>query len=120
MRTILLLLTVLSSAASLHAEDPIDPADYLKIMMESKLHYNLGSKPAQTPVEEMVCRRRDASTRVVMNGETRKLVAWPVSDGYIFFEIIGQRCPLAMLSIDPESEKQLEAYVRKYVIVEKK
>jgi len=37
--------------------------------------------------------------------------------GYIYFEIIGQHCPLAMSMMDEESKAQVEQYIRKYVIV---
>ncbi len=38
-------------------------------------------------------------------------------DGYIYFEIIGQHCPLAMSTLSDEAAKGVEDYIRKYVIV---
>jgi tetratricopeptide (TPR) repeat protein len=37
-------------------------------------------------------------------------------DGYILFEIIGQRCPLALSLIDDESKAQIEKYVRTFLL----
>jgi tetratricopeptide (TPR) repeat protein len=71
-----LLLGCLALTAS--AADLLGPADYLKILVDSKLHYNVQSEPAKKPLEEMVCARRDASMRVVQNGKEKTLVAWTV------------------------------------------
>jgi hypothetical protein len=38
-------------------------------------------------------------------------------DGYILFEIVGQHCPLAISTGNDESIRQVDAYIRKYVIV---
>jgi hypothetical protein len=38
-------------------------------------------------------------------------------DGYILFEIIGQHCPMVMSTGNDEAIKQVDAYIRKYVIV---
>lgn len=38
-------------------------------------------------------------------------------DGYILFEIIGQRCPMAMSVMNESALKEADRYIRKYVIV---
>ncbi len=38
-------------------------------------------------------------------------------DGYILFEIIGQRCPMAMSLLQDDLTKELEKYIRAYVVV---
>lgn len=38
-------------------------------------------------------------------------------DGYILFEIIGQHCPMAMSTMSDDGVKDVDAYLRKYVIV---
>lgn len=40
-------------------------------------------------------------------------------DGYILFEIIGQHCPAGMSMVSDEALKQVDAYIRKFVIVAK-
>ena len=40
-------------------------------------------------------------------------------DGYIVFEIIGQKCPRYMSLADDITKKQVEDYIRKYVILAK-
>lgn len=61
------------------AEDlVIDPLQYLKIMADSKLVYNVGSSAAKTPAEVLNCPHRDPSMRVVLEGKEKKLVPWNV------------------------------------------
>lgn len=74
----LLLLLSLAFAAIAGADDLLGPADYLKILMESKLSYNMRSEPAKTPVAEMQCPRREPSMRVIAEGKGKKLVPWVV------------------------------------------
>jgi len=76
MRSIFVLLFLVASAAA--AEDVLGPAEYLAILAESKLHYNILSTPSKTPIEELRCPRRDESTRLVIEGDKKKLVAWTV------------------------------------------
>lgn len=38
-------------------------------------------------------------------------------DGYILFEIIGQHCPISLSLMDDASIKQVDGYIRRYVIV---
>ena len=40
-------------------------------------------------------------------------------DGYVIFEIMARRCPLAASMMPDDARKELEAYVRKYVVVAK-
>jgi tetratricopeptide (TPR) repeat protein len=76
MRTLLL---ALSFAAIAGADDLLGPADYLKILTESKLRYNFTTQPAKTPVAEMNCPRRDLSMRLLNEGKnTKSLVNWAV------------------------------------------
>jgi len=72
------LLLVLLAPLSI-ADELLTPADYLKLMEESKLRYNLMSEPSKNPIEEMTCPRRDESLRVVKEGEKTSLVTWSVA-----------------------------------------
>lgn len=76
MRSAAALLLFLSAAAS--AEEILGPAEYLAILAESKLHYNIVSEPSRTPAEELNCARRDQMLRVVADGAQKKLVMWTV------------------------------------------
>jgi tetratricopeptide (TPR) repeat protein len=38
-------------------------------------------------------------------------------DGYILFEIIGQQCPMAMSLLKDDLQKELEKYIRTYVVI---
>lgn len=38
-------------------------------------------------------------------------------DGYILFEIIGQRCPIGMSLLNDDARRELEKYIRAYVVV---
>jgi tetratricopeptide (TPR) repeat protein len=60
------------------AEPLLDPADYLKLLTDSKLHYKFNTKPAATPVPEMNCPRRFENLRVTGSGSDKKLVEWVV------------------------------------------
>lgn len=62
-----LCLVLLANAVA--AEEPLGPMDYLKILTDSKLHYNLLSNPSKTPVGNFECPRRDESLRVVRDGD---------------------------------------------------
>ncbi len=74
-----LALALFATVPSAHAEEPLlGPADYLKILTESKLRYNVNTKPAATPVTEMDCGRRFESTRVTGTGDAKKLIDWVV------------------------------------------
>lgn len=75
-------LFALTSVAA--ADEVLGPAEYLKIVAESKLQYNIGSKPARMPVDLPACPRRDESMRVVQRGGEKKLAPWPMNP-----EIIG-------------------------------
>ena len=77
MRPIILALSIAIAASATAADNKLlGPEDYLQITIDSKLHYNMIQQPAKTPIEELNCPRRDESTRVVMNGKEKKLVAW--------------------------------------------
>jgi tetratricopeptide (TPR) repeat protein len=75
MRRLLPLLALLALAPSLHAADDVN---YARLLADSKLHYKLLGEPSKTPVPEMNCPRRFATTRVVPDGTGRKLVDWNV------------------------------------------
>jgi len=66
-------------AVAAFAEDPVGPAEYLKILADSKLTYSLDSKPAKQPVSEMTCERRDERTRVVAKDGKREVTRWVVA-----------------------------------------
>jgi hypothetical protein len=38
-------------------------------------------------------------------------------DGYLLFEIIGQKCRIGMSMMDDASRQQVEGYIRKYIIL---
>ena len=65
MRQLLLVLALCSVPSIVAADDVLTPADYLKILTESKLRYNILSTPSKTPIEEMRCPRRDMDMRVI-------------------------------------------------------
>jgi tetratricopeptide (TPR) repeat protein len=75
MRPFLLVLS-LALAGIAGADDLLGVADYMKIISDSKLRYNIATEPAKKPVKEMDCPRRDLSTRVVKKGAGKSLVDW--------------------------------------------
>lgn len=75
----LLSLFAAAVASTARAGDVLGPADYLKITIDSKLTYRMGFEPSKSPAKMPECPRRDASTRVVHDGTTTKLVAWTVN-----------------------------------------
>ena len=77
-RRILALLPLVTVALTAGADDLLGPAEYLKILTESKLRYNLLGGPSKTPVDEMRCPRRDETTRVKVEGNEKTLVAWTI------------------------------------------
>ena len=78
MRRIALAVLLCSAAWSAHADDVLGPAEYLKILSDSKFRYTVLAEPAKNPVAEMRCDRRDARTRVVAKGDEKKFVAWAI------------------------------------------
>lgn len=38
-------------------------------------------------------------------------------DGYILFEIVGRNCPIMLSTMNDDARRQVEGYIRKYVIV---
>lgn len=79
MRCCFFSLCVILFASVVAADEPLGPADYLKILSESKLQYNIGSQPSKTPMELPACPRRDESMRVVQSGAEKKLAPWPMT-----------------------------------------
>jgi tetratricopeptide (TPR) repeat protein len=78
MRRLLVLLLPLLAIPAL-ADDVLGPADYLKILVDSKLHYKIVSEPAKTPLEPTVCGRREESMRLVTKENGKSLVPWTVN-----------------------------------------
>ncbi|HYU24459.1 MAG TPA: tetratricopeptide repeat protein [Thermoanaerobaculia bacterium] len=76
MRSIVVLLLF---AATAIADDVLGPAEYMKIMEASKLHYKIGTEPAKTPVAMMNCARRDETTRLVVEKNRKKLIDWTIA-----------------------------------------
>jgi len=70
-------LIVLANVAA--AGEPFGPDEYLRILSDSKLRYNILGQPVKTPVEVRSCPNRDESMRVVQRGGEKKLVPWPMS-----------------------------------------
>ena len=60
---------------SVFAGEVLQPADYIKILTDSKLTYNIVPEPSKSPVEELRCPRRDERTRVVVENGEKKLAA---------------------------------------------
>ena len=116
MRSIALLLATLATLAA-SAEDPLlGPADYIRIVTDSKLMYTIGRDPVKDPLEPMKCPRRDNTMRVVTDAKgERKLVAWNVAPAAVKllaeaekafdandYETAGKKY-LAAAEADPES-----------------
>jgi len=78
MRCWFLSICLIVVASTVAADEPLGPAEYLKILSESKLQYNIGSQPSKTPAELPACPRRDESMRVVQSGAEKKLARWPL------------------------------------------
>jgi tetratricopeptide (TPR) repeat protein len=78
MRRIAAVLFLLAVSLSAPAEDLLGPADYLKILTESKQRYNLVTQPSKTPAPQMDCPRRDLNTRLRVNGAKKTLEAWTI------------------------------------------
>src|SRR5207248_5101537 len=79
MRKLLIVLALCAAPAAAAADDVLNPADYLKILTDSKLRYNILSTPSKTPVEEMRCPRRDMTMRAVADSNGKiSLVEWKV------------------------------------------
>lgn len=66
-------------AGAVVADEPLGPADYLKIVSESKVQYNISSQPGKNAAALPVCPRRDESMRVVQSGGEKKLAPWPMN-----------------------------------------
>ncbi len=91
MRPLLLVLSF-AFAAIAAADDLLGPADYLKILMDSKLRYNFNQEPAKTPIAEMQCPRHDLSMRLINEGKDRKsLVNWVVKPEAIKLIVEGEK-----------------------------
>jgi tetratricopeptide (TPR) repeat protein len=94
MRSLAVLIALLFAASPIAAEELLGPAEYLQIMTDSKLRYNMLAEPSKTPVKVMECARRDLSTRVVTKGTTKSLVAWTlerttrklIEEGEVFYQ----------------------------------
>lgn len=80
-RTIALVTLVLLACSALaqNAQKEEESPDYFAILNDSKLKYNITAEPSKTPIEEETCPRRDERTRLVANGDDRKLIAWAVA-----------------------------------------
>ena len=79
MRVGLLSFCLFALASVAAAEELLGPIDYLKVLADSKLQYNIGSQPSKTPAALPTCPRRDESMRVVQRGAEKKLVPWPMT-----------------------------------------
>lgn len=91
MRPLLLALSC-AFAAIAAADDLLGPADYMKIITDSKLRYNINTQPAKTPIAEMQCPRRDASMRLLNEGKDKKsLVNWAVKPDAMKLIVEGEK-----------------------------
>lgn len=52
-----------------------------------------------------------------LEAHIREVASQDLLPGYILFEIVGRNCPLALRVMDDAMKRQVEGYVRKYVIV---
>jgi tetratricopeptide (TPR) repeat protein len=78
MRRLLLLLSFFATAHTAIASDLLGPAEYLKILTDSKLRYKILSEPSKTPLGQMECERRTELLRVVSKGNEKSLVTWTI------------------------------------------
>ncbi len=88
-RIALLALTLF--AFSSFAGDLPSPADYVTIITNSKLRYNILSEPSKMPIEELTCPRRDERTRLVVKGNEKSLVAWNVAPAALKLLLEGEK-----------------------------
>ena len=94
MRRLLLSLILIALPIIARADEVLGPAEYLKILVDSKLHYNMLSQPSKTPAALMTCPRRDERMRVVREGDGKKLIQWNVkleslnllNEGEVFYQ----------------------------------
>ena len=94
MRSWLFSICLITLAGTLAADEPLGPAEYLKIVSESKLQYNISSRPSKAAMALPTCPRREESMRVVQRGAEKKLAPWPMkleivpllSEGEKFFD----------------------------------
>ena len=94
MRSWLFSICLITLAGTLAADEPLGPAEYLKIVSESKLQYNISSRPSKAAMALPSCPRREESMRVVQRGAEKKLAPWPMkleivpllSEGEKFFD----------------------------------
>jgi tetratricopeptide (TPR) repeat protein len=77
-RLLVVLFPLVAATSTAFAGDLLGPADYLKILIDSKLHYKILSEPSKTPEKQMTCDRRTYSTRLVTKGNSKSLVEWTV------------------------------------------
>src|ERR1043166_8352967 len=78
MRCWFISICLIALAGTIGADEPLGPVEYLKILADSKLQYNLKSEPSRNAVELPACPRRDESMRVVQSGAEKKLAPWPL------------------------------------------
>lgn len=70
--------TPLLPASASAAAGVLGPADYVKILEESKVRYNFVAAPAKNSVRPMTCSRRTEAMRLVVEGQKRSLVGWAI------------------------------------------
>jgi tetratricopeptide (TPR) repeat protein len=79
MRKTIVMIFFLLAAASLFADDVTGREYYLKVLVDSKLTYNVASGPVKDPVSlDLSCAQRDEKKRVVVVDGAKKLVDWNV------------------------------------------
>jgi tetratricopeptide (TPR) repeat protein len=78
MRTFIFALSLALAGIAAADDLVVDPVQYLKIVGESKLVYNIGEAAAKAPAVVVNCPRREPNMRVVADGKEKKLVAWDV------------------------------------------
>jgi len=79
----------------------------------NRTHAQLEKEKKKTGKAEIVAAMPELERHLVDVAESQLL------DGYILFEIMGQQCPLPLSMAGEDALKQIDGYIRKYVIVGK-
>lgn len=77
-RLLLFLLALLAASLPSQGDELLGPEQYLKILTDSKLRYNIITTPSKTPADEMRCPRRDETLRLESKGAEKSLVPWTI------------------------------------------
>jgi tetratricopeptide (TPR) repeat protein len=76
MRYMLFAVALFAVSTAGAAEAPLSPAAYLKMLLDSKLQYNVIHEPSRTPAEIRTCPEPGGPLRVVVRDGAKELVPW--------------------------------------------